>query len=68
MVPSEAMPDFIQQAGKGTLNYWAIEGFRTVLFRGGGVSDIGLHLAVLSLFGAVMTLLASALFTRSLRR
>lgn len=68
MAPTEFFPSGLQAAGKITVNYWAIEGFREVIVRGGGVADILPHLAVLALFGAVTAGAASILLPRRIRR
>jgi ABC-2 type transport system permease protein len=38
--PTSFMPDFIQTLGKGSIVYWAMEGFLQVLWRGAGTIEI----------------------------
>lgn len=45
--PLEITPDFMQFIGRLTPVAWAMEGFRTIIFFGGGLGDILLPLGVL---------------------
>lgn len=68
MIPSDAFPDSVQSMSKWTINYWTIEGFRTITVFEGTLSDIGLHLLILSSVGIVLFFASTFLFERSLRR
>jgi ABC-2 type transport system permease protein len=62
--PLELVPDWLRQVGHLTPHAWAMDGWITVVFRDGGLTDIALELAVLLAFGAA----AAALGARALRR
>jgi hypothetical protein len=50
------------------LNYWAIRGFHTLLFDGGGVGAIAQPLTVFAVVGLVSGLLGASLTRRQLVR
>ncbi len=68
MIPAEMFPDSVQSVSKWTINYWTIEGFRTITVFDGGLSDIGLHLLILTSVGTVLFFASTFLFERNLRR
>lgn len=68
MIPSDAFPDSVQSMSKWTINYWTIEGFRTITVFGGGLSDILLHLFILTSVGTILFFASTFLFARNLRR
>jgi ABC-2 type transport system permease protein len=50
-IPLEALPAFARQLAPFTLNYWAINGFRTLLFSNAGIPAVAPALIVLTLVG-----------------
>ncbi len=58
MVPIEVFSDSMLRVSKLTPHYWALEGWNTLIFRGGGLSDILTELSVL--WAVAFALLASA--------
>lgn len=53
MVPRFLMPDWLQKLGVLTPTAWGIEAFQGALWRGEGLGDLALALAVLLAYGAV---------------
>lgn len=53
--PTSFMPDFIQTISKGTIVYWAMDGFLQVLWRGLGTVDILDNLGILFGIAALIT-------------
>jgi len=47
-IPLRFLPSFVTTLAKGTVNYWAIQGFNTLLGTGGGIGDIAGPLLVLA--------------------
>lgn len=68
MFPLDMFPETMQKVGKLTLNYWAIEGFREVIIRGGTVASTLPFAGVLIGLGLVTGAAGSILLPRSLRR
>jgi ABC-2 type transport system permease protein len=58
MLPSYLFPSWMNKLSFLTFNRWSIEGFFTIMFRGGTVQDVWLHAAVL--FGMGLAALAVA--------
>ncbi len=54
MVPSEFFPPVLQNASKFTPHYWALEGWKELMFDGASIGDIAPNLAVLFGFSAVL--------------
>lgn len=61
MVPFEIFPDWLRSVAHITPHAWAVDAFTEVVQRGGGLGQIGVELAVLTLFG--LSLLAAASVT-----
>jgi len=68
MVPLEIFPEPMHSIAFLTPHAWAIQGFRTVGLRGGGVADILPELAVLGLFALGLVALGTWRFRRVLSR
>jgi ABC-2 type transport system permease protein len=66
MVPSEFFPDSIRTVARAVPHFWALEGWQTVLFDGGSVSDIAQPLGVLAAFAVGFVTLGSVVLRRSL--
>jgi ABC-2 type transport system permease protein len=58
MVPSFAMPEFMQTLGKLSPHYWALSGYQDVLVRGLGVADVLNEAVVLCGFALVFFIFA----------
>ena len=67
-LPLEMLPRVVRSLAPFTLNYWAVEGFQTLLFTQGGVGAIGRPLIVLAAVGVVSTLAGAAILQRQLVR
>lgn len=63
-IPLQSMPSVFQTLAKGTLNYWAIEGFRDLLFSDAGVPQIVLPLIIFLAVGIISTLLSAFIMQR----
>jgi ABC-2 type transport system permease protein len=63
--PVSLMPEFIQQMAKGTLVYWAMDGFTGVLWAGRSALEILPCLGVLAGTAAVVMLVALWRFRRA---
>jgi ABC-2 type transport system permease protein len=66
MVPYEIFPAGMQTIARGTPHYWALRGFKDLIYREGGFSSISLELSVLVAFAAVLLGLAVYRFRRIL--
>jgi linearmycin/streptolysin S transport system permease protein len=64
MVPAEVFPEAMRTLSHVTPHAWAMDAFRTMLLRGGGLADILGPLAVLAGFAAVLLTLAVVRFRR----
>jgi ABC-2 type transport system permease protein len=62
-LPLQQIPDFIIPLSRSTLTYWAVDGFNTLILRGGGLADILVNAAVLATAGVVV-LIAGAMVLR----
>ena len=62
-IPLNNLPQLAREIAPLTLNYWAIEGYQSLLIAGGTIADIVLPLIVFLATG-VVTVLASALLMR----
>lgn len=67
MIPLENFPEGMRGLSRFTLNYWAIDGFKEVLFSGANTFAILPQLTVLLAIAAVTLLLGQFLLTRRLR-
>ena len=68
MFPLEMLPGFIQAAGRFTLNFWAIKGFRTLAIEDGGLSQIAVPLLLLTGVGLACTAMGAVLLKRRIAR
>jgi ABC-2 type transport system permease protein len=68
MFPLEMLPGFIQAAGRFTLNFWAIKGFRTLAIEDGGLSQIAFPLLLLTGVGLACTAMGAVLLKRRIAR
>lgn len=66
MVPSEVFPDFLESASKATPHYWALEGWKELMFDGAGIADIATQLVVLVGFAAALIGASGFVLRRSL--
>lgn len=64
MVPIEQMPPSLQAAGKFSPVFWAADGIKRIFLIDAGISDIRIHLLILSLLG-VSTIIPGALLIRA---
>mgnify|MGYP005832184379 CR=1 FL=1 len=62
--PVSLMPDFVQTISKATIVYWSMDGFQTVLWRGGSIIDIMPNLLVLSGIAVIVSLISLWQFKR----
>ncbi|MFH1144983.1 MAG: ABC transporter permease [Candidatus Eisenbacteria bacterium] len=65
-IPLDTLPGFVQRLAPFTLNYWAIEGLRTLLFTDGGITEIARPLFVLLAVGLTSGFLGAAFLQRQL--
>jgi ABC-2 type transport system permease protein len=63
--PLQFVPDWLRQLGHITPHAWAMDGWVTVIFENGGVTDIFAELAVLVAFGVVLTTYAAVMIRRA---
>lgn len=66
MVPYEIFPAGMQTIARGTPHYWALRGFKDLIYRDGGFSSISLELSALFAFAAALLGLAVYRFRRIL--
>jgi len=60
--PLEIMPKYLQNIGKLTPQYWAINGFNKIILRGFGLKEIMPNFSILIIYAVVSLFLASLLF------
>lgn len=60
--PLEIMPKYLQNIGKLTPQYWAINGFNKIILRGFGLKEIMPNFTILIIYALVSLFLASLLF------
>ncbi len=63
-IPLDALPAFVRKVAPYTLNYWAGEGYRHLMFDGAGIAQLLPNMGVLFAFGAVLSAIAVILFRR----
>ena len=66
MFPSIIMPEYLQQIGKFTLNYWAMHGFTGIFWRSMSIKDIYPDALVLFAIFVVLTLVSIILFRKKM--
>jgi ABC-2 type transport system permease protein len=62
------LPPFMQAIARWTPFYWATTGYRTLLEKGGGLSDVLPSVAVLALLGAALLLAGSFFLHKTVQR
>ncbi len=62
--PLYAMPEWMQNFTKITLNSWAIEGFTKLMFTGAAPADISLNIGVLFVAGIVLSIAAGIMIRK----
>ena len=67
-IPLDMLPGFVERLAHVSLNYWAIQGFQTLLFSSAGVAEIARPLIVFLGVGVISVLLGGALLRRQLAR
>jgi ABC-2 type transport system permease protein len=67
-MPVSQMPAFLTPISAATPVYWSTEGFAKLIIHGGGLSDIVLNLAVLSIVGAALMLIGALILKRKIER
>ncbi len=67
MVNLEAMPAPMRAAAPLTLNYWAIEGFKLLVFEGAGLGEVRRHVLVLAGTGGAALLAGYLIMVRRFR-
>lgn len=63
-IPLDSLPSFARVVSPFTLNYWANEGFRKLLFEGASIPDLVPNLGILIGLGAIFTLVSLPLIQR----
>lgn len=66
MVPYEIFPETVQRVSQFTPHYWALRGFRDLLFANGGLSDVMDEVGVLAAIAAGLLVLASLAYRRAI--
>ncbi len=67
-IPLDALPSFVRGVAPLTLNYWANEGYRSLIFDSATLRDLAPNLGVLFAIGAGLTLVALRLLRRRYMR
>lgn len=67
MVPTFAMPAFMQRLSAFSVNYWAVQGFYDIFWRNLPTSDVGFlkKAAVLLVIGVILNVIAVRMFKRN---
>jgi ABC-2 type transport system permease protein len=66
-MPIFIMPDWMQVVARGTVNFWAIEGFHNVTVKNGGVETVLVDAFALSCWGAAGLVVAFLSFKKHSR-
>jgi ABC-2 type transport system permease protein len=66
LVPRQNYPEWLQQISLITPNAWALEGLQS-LGQGGGLPEVLLPIAVLTVMGVILFSVATVLFRRQYR-
>ncbi len=66
LVPSEVFPEFLQNVSRATPHYWALEGWKELMFDGAGLGDVAPQLVVLAGFAVVLVAASGLVLRRSL--
>ncbi|MDH3294721.1 MAG: ABC transporter permease [Acidimicrobiia bacterium] len=68
MMPSEFFSEGVRNVARFTPHYWALEGLKDVVWRGGTIGDVTTELGVLGAFAAVLLVVSMVLYRRTLLR
>jgi ABC-2 type transport system permease protein len=66
MVPVEVFPDGLRTVSKITPHFWALEGWKALMFDAAGIADIGTELVVLAAFAVTLIVASAVVLRRSL--
>lgn len=66
MVPVEVFPEGLRTVSQITPHYWALEAWKSLMFDGAGIADIGTELAVLAMFAVGLISASAVVLRRSL--
>jgi ABC-2 type transport system permease protein len=67
LIPVEAMPAAMRHAASFTVNYWVVDGYKSILFSGGNTATILQNLIILSAIAVLTLVLGQVLLTRRLK-
>jgi ABC-2 type transport system permease protein len=67
-VPLDGIPAFLLPLSRTTVTFWAVDGFAELIQRGGGLSDIGPNLVVLTGAGLLFLTVGAAVLRRRIVR
>jgi ABC-2 type transport system permease protein len=67
LIPVEAMPAAMRSASRFTVNYWVIDGYKAILFKGATTAGIANDLFVLLVIAAVTLAMGQSLLTQRLK-
>ena len=68
MMPVEFFSESVRRLSQATPHYWAMEGLKEVVWRGGTIGDVTTELGVLAIFATVLLTLSIVLYRRTLLR
>jgi ABC-2 type transport system permease protein len=68
MTPIEIFPESVQRFSRFTLNYWAVEGYKDLLFSKEPVTSVMREVGILLLFGIVTVAVGGQLLVQKYRR
>ena len=68
MMPSEFFSEGVRNIARFTPHFWALEGLKEVVWRGGSIGDVTTELGVLALYAVVLLILSTVLYRRTLLR
>ena len=68
MMPSEFFSEGVRSVARFTPHFWALEGLKEVVWRGGTISDVTTELGVLTIYALVLLILSTFFYRRSLLR
>lgn len=62
LVPVALLPEWVQSIARFTPTYWAMDGFHTVILKGGELEDVAVATAVLLVFALVFAVITATKF------
>lgn len=68
LIPVEAMPAAMRSASHFTVNYWVIDGYKAILFKGATTAGIASDLFVLLVIAALTLAMGQSLLTQRLKQ